>query len=158
MSNFHHEITLSSPDETRMFAQHLGGLLEAGDILLFEGEIGAGKTHFCRCLIQSLLREPEDVPSPTFTLIQTYEAPEFEIWHADLYRLTSPDEVIELGLIDAFEDALCLVEWPDRLAELWPQNALTLSLKMTKVLGERNLTLRANNPLWAGNLETITNG
>ncbi len=158
MSVYQHEISFSSPDDTCEFAQRLGGLLAPGDVLLFEGEIGAGKTHFARCLIQSLLPQPEDVPSPTFTLVQTYDASDFEIWHADLYRLTSPDEVVELGLTDAFETALCLVEWPDRLAELSPKNALTLSLDMTDIPGERRMALRANDDRWANILDQLTNG
>ena len=104
----------------------MGAVLRAGDVLLLEGGIGAGKTHFARCLIQALLAEPEDVPSPTFTLVQVYDGGDFEIWHSDLYRLTDPDQVVELGLTEAFETALCLVEWPDRLADLAPQDALWL--------------------------------
>ncbi|MEC3861597.1 tRNA (adenosine(37)-N6)-threonylcarbamoyltransferase complex ATPase subunit type 1 TsaE [Mesobacterium sp. TK19101] len=117
-------LTMPSPAATCALARALGVRLRAGDVLLMEGGIGAGKTHFARCLIQSLLPAPEDVPSPTFTLVQVYEAADFEIWHSDLYRLTDPDQVVELGLTEAFETALCLVEWPDRLADLSPQEAL----------------------------------
>ena len=92
-------------------------LLRAGDCVLLEGPIGAGKTHFCRALIRARLGREEDVPSPTFTLVQTYDA-DVEIWHADLYRLSHPDEALELGLEDAFASAICLVEWPERLGEL----------------------------------------
>ena len=158
MSGFQYEINLSSPDDTCDFAQRLGGLLGPRDVLLFEGEIGAGKTHFARCLIQSLLLESEDVPSPTFTLVQTYDTSGFEIWHADLYRLTSPDEVVELGLTDAFETALCLVEWPDRLADLSPKNALSIFLEMTEIPGERRMVLRADDQRWANILDQIANG
>ncbi|SHJ86885.1 tRNA threonylcarbamoyladenosine biosynthesis protein TsaE [Shimia gijangensis] len=158
MSGLQSKISLASPEDTRAIAQRLGGYLHAGDVLLFEGDIGAGKTHFARCLIQSLLPEPEDVPSPTFTLVQTYETPDFEIWHADLYRLSSPDEVVELGLTEAFEDAVCLVEWPDRLAELKPEKALTLSLQMTDTRGERELTLRAKDSRWAVVLDKMIHG
>lgn len=93
---------------------------------MLEGPIGAGKTHFARCLIQSLMDTPEDVPSPTFTLVQTYDTTAGEIWHADLYRLTSLDEIEELGLAEAFESAICLIEWPDRLGPLSPPGALTV--------------------------------
>jgi len=117
---------LSGPEATADLARALAPALGAGDVLLLSGEIGAGKTHFARALIQSLLPEPEDVPSPTYTLVQVYPGPGFEIWHADLYRLSGPEEVQELGLEDAFVDALCLVEWPDRLARP-PQDALSLS-------------------------------
>jgi tRNA threonylcarbamoyladenosine biosynthesis protein TsaE len=120
--------TLALPDAPAMtrFARRLAPRLRAGDVLLLEGPIGAGKTHFARALIQRLLVRPEDVPSPTFTLVQTYEGADFEIWHADLYRLTHPDEALELGLTEAFENALCLVEWPERLGADRPETALTL--------------------------------
>jgi len=121
------ETHFSTPEETSRFAVALAKRLQPGDVILLEGGIGAGKTHFARSLIQSLLTTPEDVPSPTFTLVQMYDTPDFEIWHADLYRLTDPNEAIELGLEEAFETAVCLVEWPDRLADLVPKGALTLS-------------------------------
>lgn len=144
--------TLTSAEATTRLAQALAPRLDAGDVLLFTGDIGAGKTHFARSLIQSLLPEPEDVPSPTFTLVQIYEVYQFEIWHADLYRLTSPDEVVELGLIDAFDDALCLVEWPDRLAELAPVSALSISMQMTPDQGHRQLTASWTDGKWAEKL------
>jgi tRNA threonylcarbamoyladenosine biosynthesis protein TsaE len=71
----------------------------------------------------------EEVPSPTFTLVQVYEADGAEIWHADLYRLTHPDEVLELGLDEAFDRAISLVEWPDRLGGHLPPHALRLRLQ-----------------------------
>ena len=120
-------LTLSSPEATARLAAALAPRLCPGDVLLLEGDIGAGKTHFARALIQSLLSRPEDVPSPTFTLVQVYDGPGFEIWHSDLYRLSHPDEVAELGLTEAFATALCLVEWPDRLSELAPRDALRLA-------------------------------
>ncbi|WP_319825173.1 tRNA (adenosine(37)-N6)-threonylcarbamoyltransferase complex ATPase subunit type 1 TsaE [Thalassovita sp.] len=127
MPDLHFETRFSNPAETTAFAVALGQRLHAGDVILLEGDIGAGKTHFARGMIQSLLSEPEDVPSPTFTLVQVYDGPECEIWHADLYRLTDPNEAIELGLEEAFQSAICLVEWPERLATLVPADALTLS-------------------------------
>lgn len=148
MPAFEYNIILGSPEETGALAQSLGAHVGAGDVVLLEGDIGAGKTHFARSLIQTLLPEPEDVPSPTFTLVQIYDTSKFEIWHADLYRLTSPDEVVELGLTDAFQDALCLVEWPDRLAELTPENALIMSFKMGEQEGVRTLSIRSNDTGW----------
>lgn len=109
------------------FAQHL----RAGDCLLLSGPIGAGKTHFARRLIRSRLGHYEDVPSPTFTLVQTYQA-DVEIWHADLYRLSHPDEAMELGLDAAFDTAICLVEWPDRLGKSVPKSAMTLSMAVAE--------------------------
>lgn len=149
MADFQSSLLLSSPEETTALARFIGAQLLPGDVLLLEGEIGAGKTHFARSLIQSLLAVHEDIPSPTFTLVQTYDGPACEIWHADLYRLTSPDEIVELGLTDAFEDAICLVEWPDRLDDLAPDSALTLAFEMTPKKGQRALTLRAGAARWA---------
>lgn len=142
------QLTLSSPDQTCALARRLGAYVGAGDVLLLEGGIGAGKTHFARCLIQSLLAEPEDIPSPTFTLVQSYEGTGVEIWHADLYRLSSPAEIEELGLIDAFEDCLCLVEWPDRLADLIPDKSLWLDFSIPQSEGVRALTLTWSSPRW----------
>jgi tRNA threonylcarbamoyladenosine biosynthesis protein TsaE len=142
------DLSLSSPDRTAQFAARLGAILQAGDVLLLEGPIGAGKSHLARALIQSLLPVPEDIPSPTFTLVQTYDGPDCEIWHSDLYRLGHPDEVAELGLTEAFETAICLVEWPDRLGDLAPEDALTLSLSAGTGDDDRHLTLRWNDPRW----------
>ncbi|MBV7410981.1 tRNA (adenosine(37)-N6)-threonylcarbamoyltransferase complex ATPase subunit type 1 TsaE [Maritimibacter sp. DP1N21-5] len=128
-------LDLASPDETRALADAVAPVLRPGTVLLLSGAIGAGKTHFARSVIQTLLaaagKPPEDIPSPTFTLVQTYDAGTLEIWHADLYRLTSPDEIEELGLIDAFDTALCLVEWPDRLGDLAPEHAVQLNFTAT---------------------------
>jgi tRNA threonylcarbamoyladenosine biosynthesis protein TsaE len=79
-------------------------------------------------LIRARLGRMEDVPSPSFTLVQTYDADGVEIWHADLYRLSHPDEVLELGLDDAFATSICLVEWPERLGSHLPPDALHLRL------------------------------
>lgn len=130
-------------------------LVAGGDVILLEGSIGAGKSFFARALISALLIEPEDIPSPTFTLVQTYDAAEFEIWHCDLYRLTSPFEAQELGLEEAFETALCLVEWPDRLGDLTPQDALVLTLEVTDTLQARRATLHATTPRWCAILESL---
>lgn len=137
-------IPLPSPEATAAFARRLAPRLKAGDTLLLEGPIGAGKSHFARAVIQTRLAAAgrvEDVPSPTYTLVQTYEDDLSEIWHADLYRLTDPGEVEELGLTEAFIQAICLVEWPDRLASLAPKSALTLSFATGEDDDARSLTI-----------------
>ncbi len=148
-----------SPEATSRFAAALAPLLAPGDVLLLSGGIGAGKTHFARALIQTRLAAAglvEDIPSPTFTLIQTYEDGQGELWHADLYRLTHPDEVEELGLIDAFADAICFVEWPDRLGELLPDTALAIDLTTTDTPGER--LARITGPsAWTDRIESALN-
>ncbi|MEM6659661.1 MAG: tRNA (adenosine(37)-N6)-threonylcarbamoyltransferase complex ATPase subunit type 1 TsaE [Pseudomonadota bacterium] len=147
-------ITLHSPQDTADFARNLGRGLGAGDTLLLQGPIGSGKTHFARSLIQSLMDVPEDVPSPTFTLVQAYGTQDAEIWHCDLYRLTAVEEVEELGLIDAFDSALCLVEWPDKLGPLTPPAALTVRFQIDPdLMDTRRLTLSWSDPKWSQKLE-----
>jgi len=145
-----------SPDQTAAFATALAPLLGPGDTVLLSGPIGAGKSHFARSLIRARLAAlgiDEDIPSPTFTLVQTYLAGDVEIWHADLYRLSGPAEVDELGLWDAFDAAICLVEWPDRLGPYAPENALTLHLTPTGERGRRRVELAFANPSWRARIE-----
>jgi tRNA threonylcarbamoyladenosine biosynthesis protein TsaE len=151
-----HSVTLYSAEETALLAVRLGAVLRSGDCLLLDGPIGAGKTHFSRHLIQSVLQVPEDVPSPTFTLVQTYDTQFGELWHADLYRLSNQDEIEELGLTEAFETAICLVEWPDRLGSLAPNNALTLKLEPdAEHEFMRHLTFEWTAPRWSKVLEQL---
>ena len=131
---------LASEEDTADLGRWLAARLVAGDCVLLEGPIGAGKSHLARALIRARLGRMEDIPSPTFTLVQSYQA-DVEIWHADLYRLSHPDEVAELGLEDAFSQAICLVEWPDRLGHLTPANAVRITLSPSSE--GRSVTLNA---------------
>lgn len=141
--------SLTSPQATADLARRIGARLSLGDCLLLEGSIGAGKTHFARSLIQSLMEYPEDVPSPTFTLVQCYDVSAGELWHADLYRLSSLDEIEELGLVEAFDNAICLIEWPDRLAELTPNHALHLAFSLVEAEEDaRQLSLTWSDAKW----------
>ncbi|WP_416899692.1 MAG: tRNA (adenosine(37)-N6)-threonylcarbamoyltransferase complex ATPase subunit type 1 TsaE [Minwuia sp.] len=105
------------PDEaaTRALGAKLARCLRTGDLLLLSGDLGAGKTCLARALIQTLAGAAVDVPSPTFNLAVPYELPGFPVMHYDLYRLSGPDEVDELGLADALDIGAAIVEWPDRL-------------------------------------------
>ena len=116
--------TLETAKDAAEFAASFSLHLKSGDCILLSGEVGAGKTHFARSVIQAMMMrdgEIEDVPSPTFTLVQVYETSIGDVWHTDLYRLTHVDELTELGLEDAFDTAITLVEWPDRLGEIRPE-------------------------------------
>ena len=151
-------LQLSSPAATSDLARRIGAQLCPGDCLLLEGPIGAGKSHFARSLIQSLMEIPEDVPSPTFTLVQCYDVAAGELWHADLYRLSSLDEIEELGLTEAFDDAICLIEWPDRLAELTPAHALNLALSLdTEAEEARQLSLSWKDAKWRNMMAEVAN-
>lgn len=121
-------LSLPSDEATARLGAWLADRLGAGDCLALAGPIGAGKSHLARALIRARLGRPdEDVPSPSFTLVQTYPA-DVEIWHADLYRLSHPDEVLELGLDEAFARAITLVEWPERMGNALPADAIRLQL------------------------------
>ncbi len=151
------KIKLESPKKTAAFAAGLANHLGPGDIILLDGKIGSGKTHFARSLIQSRMTDPEDVPSPTFTLVQSYETSAGDIWHCDLYRISTTEEIEELGLIEAFDTALCLVEWPDKLGPLIPPTALTLKFQTDpNDMETRHLTLSWSDPKWAPKLENVT--
>lgn len=132
-------LLLPEAEDTARLGVWLAPRLAAGDVVLLEGPIGAGKSHLARALIRARLGYDEDIPSPTFTLVQVYEtmAPDGtagpEIWHADLYRLGHPDEVLELGLDAAFQTGICLIEWPDRLGALVPADAISLRLSSRPV-------------------------
>lgn len=146
-------LTLSSPDATADLAQALGPILRPGDTVLLTGGLGAGKTYFARSLITSVLLEPEDVPSPTFTLVQIYDTRRGPLWHADLYRVGGAQEIEELGLSEAFDDAICLVEWPDRLGDLRPQGALDITLEDGHNDEARHLTATWSDPAWDARLK-----
>lgn len=136
--------TLALADEaaTRRLAADLAPRLRPGDTLLLEGDLGAGKSTFARALIRARLGVPDlEVPSPTFTLVQVYGEPQDAIWHADLYRLSGPDDLVELGLTDAFDTAVCLVEWPERLDGAAPVGALTVALSVVPPVGGQGVAL-----------------
>lgn len=148
-------LPLPDPEATTRLGHALSALLRPGDTVLLEGPIGAGKSHVARAIIQHRLAledRMEDIPSPTFTLVQTYETERAEIWHADLYRLSDPDEIIELGLDTAFQTGICLIEWPDRLGTDRPDHALTLTL--TPNGDGRMATLRGASD-WAARLTNV---
>lgn len=126
------EVLLLTEADTVALGARLAEVLAPGDILLLDGDLGAGKTFLARAVIQSLQAKDgriEDVPSPTYTLVQTYEAGGAELWHADLYRLSHPDELWELGFDSALGEAIVVVEWPERAADAWPQSALWLRME-----------------------------
>src|SRR4051812_29949378 len=103
------------PDEaaTAALAGRLAPLAARGDVVALTGALGAGKTSFARGFIAARAGRPIEVPSPTFTLVQTYDLPSGPIWHFDLYRLERPDDAIELGIDEAFADGISLIEWPE---------------------------------------------
>jgi len=118
-----------SAEALEAFGARLAAVARIGDAIALYGDLGAGKTTLARGLLRGLGLEGE-APSPTFTLVQTYEPPELRlpVWHCDLYRLDDPEDALELGLDEAFDEALVLIEWPERLGRYLPRDALRLRL------------------------------
>jgi tRNA threonylcarbamoyl adenosine modification protein YjeE len=120
------ELFLKDDAATTAFGRWMAAALHPGDAVFLSGGIGAGKTHFARAVIRARIPQVMDVPSPTFTLVQSYDGDGVCIIHADLYRLGHPDEVAELGLDDAGATSISLVEWPERLGQRARADALRL--------------------------------
>jgi len=119
------EMVSHSEKETADFAARVAKILAPGTVLLLSGPLGAGKSVFARALIRALAGDPTlEVPSPTFTLVQTYDTPKGPIWHFDLYRLESPEEIFEIGWDEALSaGGIVLAEWPERLGAFVPPHA-----------------------------------
>ncbi len=136
-------ISIDLPDEkaAAAFGAKMAPLLQTSDIVCLEGPLGAGKTTLARGLIRKFCGVSE-APSPTFTLVETYENVIGALWHFDLYRLEKPADVWELGLEEALNDGICLIEWPDRINAILPDTALQLSLSIDSATA-RTLTISA---------------
>lgn len=136
---------------TEALARRIAELARPGDVIALSGGLGTGKTCFARAFIRARLGNTElDVPSPTFTLVQHYDGA-VPIAHFDLYRIEDPSEVHELGLDDALEAGITLIEWPECVAEALPKERLTITLAMTPESGWRRVTLAG----WPSRLAAI---
>ena len=123
------EIISKTQQETERAAQNLANQLDKIRVITLNGDLGTGKTVFARALIRALTKTPDlEVPSPTFTLIQTYNAPSGPISHFDCYRLENPDEIYEIGWEDALSEGLAIIEWPQRITPLLPATRLDITL------------------------------
>ena len=137
---------LQSEDETAAAGAALAKLARPGDVIALSGQLGVGKTAFARGFIAAL-GHPDDVPSPSFAIVQPYEDLDPPVWHVDLYRIEDTSEIEEIGL-DAAAEAVLLVEWPERAGpRAWPE-ALVLSLEFAQD-GARILTAQVP-PSWEG--------
>jgi tRNA threonylcarbamoyl adenosine modification protein YjeE len=136
------KIILNNEIDTQKFAEHISQTLQKGDCVCLHGDLGAGKTSFSRSLIRHLGESKQDVPSPTFTLVQFYDVPKFTIWHFDLYRIKHPEEVYELGWEDALHDGVCLVEWPKNAGHLIPEDHIEIEFFFTGNNEEREVTVK----------------
>lgn len=143
-----HTYLLKSPEDTAKKAEYLASLVECGDVILLSGELGAGKSTFARAFIHSYLGQEVHVQSPTFPLIQIYEQGKCELWHCDFYRLEDPEEVLELGIEEAYSKGITLIEWPEKLGPYKPKIYLHLALTVTPQPLERELRVTSVGARW----------
>lgn len=136
---------LADDDATAALGRRLATLLRPGDLVLLQGDLGAGKTALARTVVRTLVGDERlDVPSPSFALVQPYEASGLPVLHADLYRLGGPREVDELGLFDR-ADAIVLVEWPERSNEVVDRATVTIRLAIPPGGEGRSATVEFND-------------
>src|SRR5882672_8103333 len=136
-------VALANEQATVRLVTDIAAALEPGDLVTLSGDLGAGKTTFARAMIRYLADNPDiAVPSPTFTLMQTYDLPRFPLIHADLYRLEGPGELAELGFDDLPKEAVVLLEWPDRAAGVLPPDRLDIAFTLSPQHGPEFRNLR----------------
>jgi tRNA threonylcarbamoyladenosine biosynthesis protein TsaE len=127
----------------------VAGQLRAGEAVCLSGPLGAGKSTLARALVRALTTADEDVPSPTFTLVQFYEGPRLNVAHFDLYRLSSPEEAYEIGLDDALDDGAAVIEWPERLEGDLPPDRLDIEISPADDSAGRRVRLTPHGA-WEG--------
>ncbi len=150
------EIALPGPGDTAALAGVVAGVAGRGDVIGLSGDLGAGKTTFARAFIHARdeaagASAHEEVPSPTFTLVQIYECGDIPVWHFDLFRINRPEDAIELGIDEAFSVAISLIEWPERLGPLCPRDRLDIRLEMADGGAARKARLTGHGS-WAARL------
>ena len=144
------EQVLPGEEATRGLAADLANSLAPGDVVALSGDLGVGKTTFARAVIRELAGNARlEVPSPTFTFVQTYDLPRFPVVHVDLYRVNEPSELLEIGFPDVANGAALLVEWPERAGGLLPQDRLEIALALAPDAGpeHRRLSIRGHGAL-----------
>ncbi|HKR90076.1 MAG TPA: tRNA (adenosine(37)-N6)-threonylcarbamoyltransferase complex ATPase subunit type 1 TsaE [Phenylobacterium sp.] len=125
--------TLTLPDEaaTQALGRAIAAALQPGEAVCLTGPLGAGKSTLARALVRALTTPDEEVPSPTFTLVQFYEGPRLNVAHFDLYRLSSPEEAYEIGLDEALDQGAAVIEWPARLQDALPRDRLDVEIALS---------------------------
>lgn len=149
------ELTLALPDvaASEALGASLGRVLRPGDVVALWGDLGMGKTTLARAAVRAASDDPDmAVPSPTFTLVQIYDALTGPLWHVDLYRLEDPEEALELGLEEAFAEAASLIEWPERLGGDLPADRLDIVLSED---GAGRIARLTAGPSWSDRLEGL---
>lgn len=124
------EMNIHSEEAMIEFAHDFAASLKQGDVVAFKGTLGTGKSFLCRHIIQFLMQKNVNVISPTFNLLQIYDNSDYMIYHYDLYRLKTYDEIFELGIEDALNNNICLIEWPKIIEQLLPSSTIYIDLEI----------------------------
>ena len=145
---------LANKAKTEALGASLAEVAIPGDIIALKGTLGSGKSVLARAFIRKYLKTNETIPSPTFTLVQTYDMGFVPVYHFDLYRVVNPEETIELGIEEAFSDGISLIEWPERLGCYLPKNHLEIWLTVDNKDSIRNIRL-AGAESWQARLNNL---
>lgn len=149
------EVWLADEMATVTAGARLAAALAPGDAVMLSGGLGAGKSALARAVVRALLGDPDaEVPSPSYTLVNVYETPRGEVWHADLYRLADTSETAELGLEDAFDAAIVLLEWPERLGAALPARRLEIALEIAGETARRARVI-PHGPGWEAAMASL---
>ncbi len=157
-------IDLANVAATHALAKCLANLARPGDVFALYGDLGTGKTEFARAFIRAMGDPDEEVPSPTFTLVQTYDNAQTAagndavIWHFDLYRLEVPEEAFELNIEDAIHDGIVLIEWPERLGPYLPHNRLDIRLRTVPSAKNRRQAVLTPHATWGERIRECGHG
>ncbi|WP_262693766.1 tRNA (adenosine(37)-N6)-threonylcarbamoyltransferase complex ATPase subunit type 1 TsaE [Kordiimonas aquimaris] len=158
MTEFYNSL-LNGEHETALLATQVAKVAVEGDIIALSGDLGAGKSTFARAFIRARMKdETQEVPSPTFTLVQSYDPDEGpSLLHADLYRLSNPDDIEDLGLYDELDHSIMLIEWPDRMPDDWWRFALQVSLSLAEACEteSRSVSVSSVEESWRARLAKV---
>jgi tRNA threonylcarbamoyladenosine biosynthesis protein TsaE len=145
-------IALADETATAALAARIAVLAQSDDVIALRGDLGTGKSVFARAFIRARCGFADDIPSPTFTLVQIYDGAAGDVCHFDLYRLQQPEEALELGFEEALQSGIVLIEWPERLGPLLPDARLDVFLSFGDIPESRVIRF-AGSPAWMTRLK-----
>ena len=134
------QVEINNLEKTKSLAEKIAQLVNKGDVIELNGDLGSGKTTFARFFINCLLEAEEEILSPTFNIVHPYDTKNFTIWHFDLYRIEDINELEEIGVYEAFDEGVSLIEWPEIIGSIVPENRLLVNF--TNNENERSVSIK----------------